>query len=72
MEIMQRKGRREAEIGGSDSTLLTQSSWARQEELLSSDPLDDGALLLAAVRKQVLGDACVVVQDDLLGGKGQA
>ena len=64
-------GDQEAKVSGGDSTLLTQSSRARQEEFLSPYSLDDGVLLLTAVWKQVLGDACVVVQDDVLGGQSQ-
>ena len=65
-------GQRWARWAEAPGTLLTQSAGARQEELLPPYPLDDGPLLLAAEGKQVLGDARAIVEDDVLGGEGQA
>ena len=64
-------GQRVASLVEAPGALLTQSPRARQEELLSPDPLDDGPPLLAAEREQVLGGARAVVEDDVLGGEGQ-
>ncbi|KAL0619992.1 UPF0764 protein C16orf89 [Plecturocebus cupreus] len=55
----------------SQSAEIIGPSGARQQELLSPYPLDNWRPLLAAVGKQVLGDTCAVVVDDVLRGQSQ-